>query len=245
MNKANQLTYERKNAEREKQLAVERAKHEATEQLLYNVLPPVVAQKIIAGDTVIAERLEYVSVLFADIVNFTVLSQTIQPEVLVKGLDSLFTEFDTLAEQYGLEKIKTIGDAYMCAAGAPGKRDDDAYVISKMANAMLHTVSLTNAFGNEVTVQLRIGIHVGDVVAGVIGKKKFAYDLWGDAVNTASRMESYGESNKIHVTEEFAQRLQHQMNEVNSTEFTIKHRGNFDVKGKGTMKTYFVEGLWR
>ncbi|MBL7997394.1 MAG: adenylate/guanylate cyclase domain-containing protein [Candidatus Kapabacteria bacterium] len=255
------LDYERKQSEREKHIAVERAKHEATEQLLHNVLPPSIARRMVAGENLIAEKLPNVSVLFADIVGFTKLSQRISAEELVEGLDRIFSTFDTLAESYGLEKIKTIGDAYMVVAGAPEPRADHAEVMAAFAFEMVEAIQEFSSIGTGEQIQLRIGIHSGEVVAGVIGKKKFAYDLWGDAVNTASRMESHGEAGRIHVSEEFVRMLFPSQTlpdrdgfSVPDESFTLSigegrgedkvraiPRGDLDIKGKGRMKTYFLE----
>ena len=291
---AEQLDYERKTAEHERQTAIERAKHEATEQLLHNVLPPSVAAKMLGGATLIAEKLGNVSVLFADIVGFTTLSQSITPEQLVEGLDLIFSEFDELAEKHGLEKIKTIGDAYMVVSGAPIPRTDHAQAIAQMAIEMVDALKKFEAIATGAPIEIRIGIHTGEAVAGVIGKKKFAYDLWGDAVNTASRMESHGVPGKIHCSEEFARELARrtptqtlpqregfQDSRPLSARFPLEEgfqdssplsapfpleegfqdssplsapfplgegrdgvliaRGEIDIRGKGKMKTYFLE----
>ncbi|MBK9249088.1 MAG: tetratricopeptide repeat protein [Ignavibacteria bacterium] len=230
------------------------AKHQATEQLLHNVLPPSIANKMLDGTKLIAEKLPSVSVLFADIVNFTKLSQRITPEELVEGLDRIFSAFDVLAERHGLEKIKTIGDAYMVVSGAPIQREDHAESMANFALEMVEAMKEFRSISTGEEIQLRIGIHSGEVVAGVIGKKKFAYDLWGDAVNTASRMESHGEAGKIHVSEEFLKKLLMVKGEMvkeetddfssftsNQLPFTIIPRGEMEIKGKGMMKTYFIE----
>jgi adenylate cyclase len=227
--------------EREKEIAIAKAtadaKHQATEQLLHNVLPPSIADKMLGGTKLIAEKLPSVSVLFADIVNFTKLSQRITPEELVEGLDRIFSKFDALAEKYGLEKIKTIGDAYMVVAGAPVPRHDHAQAMALFAIEIMNAMKEFRSFSTGEEIQLRIGIHSGEVVAGVIGKKKFAYDLWGDAVNTASRMESHGEAGKIHVSEEF----KHAVETQNFASLQFIERGEMHIKGKGMMKTYFLE----
>ena len=187
---------------------------------------------MLSGSKLIAEKLSNVSVLFADIVDFTKLSQRETPEELVEGLDRIFTEFDTLAEKYGLEKIKTIGDAYMVVSGAPEPREDHAEVMVHFAVEMLEAMKQFRSISTGEQIQLRIGIHTGEVVAGVIGKKKFAYDMWGDAVNTAARMESHGEPDRIHVSEDFRNSA--------GDGFTFTERGKIDIKGKGMMKTYFL-----
>ncbi|MFM7156900.1 MAG: adenylate/guanylate cyclase domain-containing protein [Bacteroidota bacterium] len=244
---AQKLDFERKNTEREKQIAVERAKHEATEKLLHNVLPPPIAKRIISGETTIADKISKVSVLFVDIVDFTVLSSSISPDQLVNGLNLLFSFYDTIADKYQLEKIKTIGDAYMAVSGVPEQRDDHAIAIALMAKEILSSMKDFRIPGYDANINIRIGIHSGEVVAGVIGKKKYTYDLWGDAVNTASRMESHGEPSKIHVSEtfkdEFLFQSEHTMNSYKPSDLkvTFHSRGEINVKGKGIMKSYFLE----
>ncbi|MBK9248935.1 MAG: tetratricopeptide repeat protein [Ignavibacteria bacterium] len=238
--RAEQFDYERKTAERDKQTAVERAKHEATEQLLHNVLPPTIAAKILDGTKLIAEKLDNVTVLFADIVGFTRLSQRVTPEELVQGLDTIFSEFDTLAEKHGLEKIKTIGDAYMVVSGAPIPREDHAQIMATMALEMVDSIRKFTSIKTDAPIEIRVGIHSGSVVAGVIGKKKFAYDLWGDAVNTASRMESHSLPGKIHVTEEFISACI-EFDDSSDRNLQFTSRGKIEIKGKGIMNTYFLE----
>ena len=250
-------------AEREKEIAIAKAaadaKHQATEQLLHNVLPPSIANKMLDGTKLIAEKIPSVSVLFADIVGFTKLSQRITPEELVDGLDRMFSAFDALAEKHGLEKIKTIGDAYMVVSGAPVQREDHAEAMTQFALEMVEAMQEFRSISTSEKVQVRIGIHSGEVVAGVIGKKKFAYDLWGDAVNTAARMESHGEAGKIHVSEEFVRELGMRNEELGmkvkeltgdnsqfviiNSQFIFVPRGEMEIKGKGMMKTYFLEKL--
>jgi adenylate cyclase len=215
------------------------AKHQATEQLLHNVLPPTIAARMLDGTQLIAEKIPSVSVLFADIVNFTKLSQSITPEELVEGLDRIFSEFDALVEKHGLEKIKTIGDAYMVVAGAPEVRADHAETMANFALEMVAKMKEFRSISTGEEVQIRIGIHSGEVVAGVIGKKKFAYDLWGDAVNTASRMESHGEAGKIHCSADFMRAVE----TVHEPSLRFIPRGEMEIKGKGMMKTYFLEKL--
>jgi adenylate cyclase len=234
------------------------AKYQSTVELLHNVLPPTIANQILGGTKLIAEKLPSVSVLFADIVDFTKLSQRISAEELVEGLDTIFSSFDALAEKHGLEKIKTIGDAYMVVSGAPEPRADHAVAMAQFALEMVETI---NEFSSKATgekIQLRIGIHSGEVVAGVIGKKKFQYDLWGDAVNTAARMESHGEAGRIHVSEDFRiaveTRLGTSPNEdmvgivethggasLRELDIQFIPRGEIEIKGKGIMRTFFME----
>ncbi|MBS1537979.1 MAG: tetratricopeptide repeat protein [Bacteroidetes bacterium] len=239
---ANQMEQQRQTAQYEKEIAIANAaanaRHLATEQLLHNVLPPSIADKMLDGTKLIAEKLPSVSVLFADIVNFTKLSQRITPEELVEGLDRIFSEFDRLAEKHGLEKIKTIGDAYMVVSGAPVQHNYHAEAMAHFALEMVESMKQFHSISTGEEIQLRIGIHSGEVVAGVIGKKKFAYDMWGDAVNTAARMESHGEAGKIHVSEDFRNALI----STSLSELPIQFipRGEMDIKGKGIMKTYFM-----
>jgi class 3 adenylate cyclase len=206
---------------------------ERSERLLLNVLPSTIAARLKTSSAVIADGFDDVTVLFADIVNFTPLSDRVSPEQLVKLLDELFTDFDGLVERFDLEKIKTIGDAYMVAGGLPIERPDHVQAVADMALEMntavaRHTASAGDGFS------LRIGIDTGPVVAGVIGRKKFIYDLWGDTVNTASRMESHGVPGRIHVTGRTRDRL--------ADTFELECRGEIQVKGKGPMTTYFLVG---
>jgi class 3 adenylate cyclase len=174
-----------------------------------------------------------VTVLFADIVEFTQFSRRVSPEVMVEVLNDIFTRFDRIADRRGLEKIKTIGDAYMVAAGLPVPVEDHTVRVAHMALDMIDAIDLFNEHsGYELKV--RIGIDTGAVVAGVIGKRKFLYDLWGDVVNTASRMESHGVGGRIQVTDATRLRL--------SEPFVLEARGAIDVKGKGEMNTWFLNG---
>jgi urea ABC transporter urea binding protein len=202
-----------------------------SEQLLLNILPEPIANQLKQNPGAIAEQFNEVTIMFADIVGFTPLSARLKPIDLVNLLNQIFSTFDELAEQLGLEKIKTIGDAYMVAAGLPIPRDDHAEAIAQMAIAMLAAVERFQAALGE-NLQIRIGINTGIVVAGVIGTKKFIYDLWGDAVNIASRMESSGQAGSIQVTAATYERLK--------DKFVFKKRGTIKVKGKGEMETYWL-----
>jgi class 3 adenylate cyclase/tetratricopeptide (TPR) repeat protein len=208
------------------------AANRRADEILLNTLPAAIVRRLQAGETRIAESFDAVTVMFADIVGFTKFSDRTHPEVLVTLLDELFSRLDELAEQHGLEKIKTIGDSYMVVGGLPERSDDHAERVARMALAVL---TMVQHFAHEVhapTLQVRIGLHTGGVVAGVIGKKKFAYDLWGDTVNIASRMESHGEAGKIHVSDEVYQALKER--------FCFEQRGTIDIKGKGLMHTWFL-----
>ena len=216
--------------QRTKELIAEKA---TSERLLLNVLPGAIADRLKAGENLIVDRFDAVSVLFADIVGFTALSSRTSPEKLVTMLNELFSAFDRLAAKHGLEKIKTIGDAYMVVAGIPQPIADHAIALSHMALDMNEAISdYAKRTGSDLSI--RIGIHSGSVVAGVIGEKKFIYDLWGDTVNTASRMESTGVPARIHVSEATYLLIR--------DEFELEQRIPIEVKGKGLMTTYLLVG---
>ncbi len=203
------------------------------QRLLLNVLPASIAERLRKEPGIIAERFDDVSVLFADIVGFTPLSTRLSAAGLVDLLNRVFSAFDELVESYGLEKIKTIGDAYMVAGGLPQPRPDHLEAMASMALAMLRSVGEREAeLGG---LRLRLGLHVGSVVAGVIGMRKFSYDVWGDTVNTASRLELHGVPGRIHVSDVVQARLQGR--------FTFIPRGKVHLKGRGPMDTYFLEPL--
>jgi PAS domain S-box-containing protein len=204
-----------------------------TEKLLLNILPEAIAERLKKEQKTIAEHFSEVTVLFADIVGFTQISSTLSPIALVNLLNELFSAFDRLTEKYGLEKIKTIGDAYMVVGGLPYPRSDHVIAIAEMALDMQKAILEFNETHNQV-LSLRIGIHSGPVVAGVIGIKKFLYDLWGDTVNIASRMESHGLAGRIQLSEDTFHLLPDQ--------YVIFKRGIISVKGKGAMNTYFLLG---
>jgi class 3 adenylate cyclase len=213
-----------------REIARERARSDA---LLRNVLPEPIAERLKAEPSHIADGFSAVTILFADIVGFTDLSARLTPSEVVTMLNRLFTAFDELAERHGLEKIKTIGDAYMVAGGLPEPRPDHAEAVADMALAMRKAVAtVAEATGHPLNV--RIGINTGPVVAGVIGKKKFAYDLWGDAVNTASRMESHGLVGEIQMSESTRAKL--------GDRFECEARGSIPVKGKGELATWLLRG---
>lgn len=199
--------------------------------LLLNTLPKPIAERLKCGESTIADSFEEATVLFADIAGFTPLSQKVSPDYLVEILNRIFSEFDDLAVEIGVEKIKTIGDAYMVAAGVPTMRDDHAVAIARLALRMLEVVARVGA-EMGIDLEIRIGMHSGPVVAGVIGKRKFAYDLWGDAGNIAARMESHGCPGKIQISEEVRARL--------ANRFVFDDRGTIEIKGKGPMRTYFL-----
>jgi adenylate cyclase len=212
------------------ELEVERAK---SERLLLNVLPASVASRLKESDRVIADGFGAATVLFADIVGFTPLAQALPPADAVVLLDRVFAGWDRLAERYGVEKIKTIGDAYLAAGGLPAPREDHAEAIADLALEMGAEAGRC-AGESGFPLAVRIGIDTGPVVAGVIGRAKFSYDLWGDTVNTASRMESHGVPGAIQVTERTYQRLRGR--------YELRRRGTIEVKGKGPMTTYLLLG---
>jgi len=212
--------------------ALDRA-HQRSEDLLLNVLPASIAARLKAHDGTIADSFGGVTVLFADIVGFTTLSARLTPDRVVELLNELFCRYDDLAGQLGLEKIKTIGDCYMVAAGLPVPRADHAEAIAEMALAMQRvTREFREATGEPIRV--RIGLHSGPVVAGVIGKRKFIYDVWGDTVNTASRMESHGMPDAVHLSEASFGLLE--------GKYRMTSRGLVEIKGKGPMLTWLLEG---
>jgi adenylate cyclase len=201
------------------------------DNLLLNILPEPIAARLKQGSTNIAEYHESITVLFADIVNFTRLSDGADPTTVVGYLNDLFSEFDDLADRYHLEKIKTIGDAYMVAGGLPASLTDHVAAVAAFAVDILRITKNFPTWDGEV-VDLRIGIHTGPAVAGVIGHRKFIYDLWGDTVNIASRMESSGLNNSIQVTGEVRQQL--------AGRYCFEPRGPIAIKGKGTLMTYLL-----
>jgi class 3 adenylate cyclase len=213
-----------------------RIEKERSEQLLLNILPKEIVARLNGGETVIADQMSNVTILFSDLVGFTKLSSRLSAADLVRLMNKLFSEFDRLALGLGIEKIKTIGDAYMLVGGLPEPRADHAHAVANMALAMIEVVE---RISRELTtpLQMRIGIHSGDVVAGVIGTHKFAYDIWGDAVNIASRMESHSLPNRIQVSAATHRHLHES--------FQLEAHGYVDIKGKGPMETYFLLGSAR
>jgi adenylate cyclase len=211
-------------------------RHDAQEQadnLLLNILPSSIAEKLKASPQTIADQFTAASILFADVVDFTPRSEHLPPGEVVGMLDDLFSCFDALVERHRLEKIKTIGDCYMVAAGVPTPRADHARALALMSLDMLDAVRSADAVG-YLGLELRIGINSGPVVAGVIGRKRFLYDLWGDAVNTASRMQSQGTPGQVQITRATYELLK--------DEFECEPRGTVSVKGKGEMETWYLVG---
>jgi len=212
-------------------LAVIEKEKEKSEKLLLNILPVPIAERLKVREETIADSFPECSVLFADIVGFTPLSTKLGPKELVEFLNETFSVFDSFTDELGLEKIKTIGDNYMVAAGIPEPRDDHAVALVEMALRMQRYMDgMESIQGHSVSV--RVGLNSGPVVAGVIGKKKFAYDLWGDTVNTASRMESHGIAGAIHLSESTATLV--------DEKYELESRGEIEIKGKGKMKTFLI-----
>jgi adenylate cyclase len=206
---------------------------EKSERLLLNILPAPIAGRLKSGEKSIANGHHIVSVLFADLCGFTALARKTSPADLVSMLNGIFTAFDTIVEKHGVEKIKTIGDCYMMVGGLPNHRDDHAHVVAEAALEMVDALAELNK-KNGTELEMRIGIHSGPVIAGVIGKIKFTYDLWGDTVNVASRMESSGLPGRIHLSEQTKATL--------DSHFDLEERGMVECKGLGQVKTFFLTG---
>jgi class 3 adenylate cyclase len=211
-------------------IELERQRYEI---LLRNILPGQIVTRLNNGEVVIADRVEEATILFADLVGFTAAAARVTPAVLVNNLNRIFSAFDELCRQLQIEKIKTIGDAYMAAAGVPLPRADHAEVMADFALAMLAALERVNAAA-EVPFQMRIGIHTGPVVAGVIGSHRFLYDIWGNTVNLASRLESHGLPGRIHVSPQTSQLLEGR--------YDLEARGLISLRGIGKIRTAFITG---
>lgn len=213
------------------------AEKEKSENLLLNILPKSIAEELKANGKVKAKMIENVTVMFIDIVGFTRLSEKLSPDELVEEIDILYKEFDSITEKYEIEKIKTIGDAYMCAGGLTegmsGGTNEVVLAAVEIRDYIRQRKNEQEKSGKK-SFEIRIGIHSGTVVAGVVGNRKFAYDIWGDTVNIASRMESSSESGKINISEATKSKLR-------DPEFVYEHRGQIIAKNKGPMEMYFVE----
>jgi adenylate cyclase len=208
--------------------------HERSEALIATVMPQAIAKRLKSGrEERIADRAETLSVMFADLAGFTEAARGLAPEEVVDFLDGLVRSFDTLCEQLGVEKIKTIGDSYMAAGGFDGTAAGGAFAVGRLALAMMNGIDRQPPLGGR-KLNLRIGIHCGPATAGVIGDTRFSYDVWGDAVNTASRMESHGVPGRIHVSEQFR--------DLAAAAFTFEDRGPTDIKSIGATRTFFLVG---
>ena len=236
----------RKLEEDEKARQLKLVRFQEQEKILHNILPIKIADRILVKETFISDHFESVSVMFMDIVGFTSLSSSAPPKQLVYLLDTIFTKADEIVESFGLEKIKTIGDGYLAVANVNTPLEQHQKATAQAALQLLETmkdftVNIPSDLGdtdwskdmNEL--EIRIGIHSGEVVAGIIGKNKYTYDLWGDAVNVASRMESNSEAGCIHISGEFAKSIE------SNPEFKLIPRGEINIKGKGTMNTFWLE----
>ncbi len=210
------------------------AEHDRAETLIETIMPRAIADRLKrAPEKRIADRHDAVTVLFADLVGFTPAARTLTPDEVVGYLDGLFREFDRLVEAADVEKIKTIGDAYMVVGGLTGSSKEGAVSVGRLALDMMHVIRNSEPL-NGVQLNLRIGIHTGPAIAGVIGRRRFSYDVWGDAVNVASRMESHSVAGEIQVTQAFRDMV--------VGDFAFEERGNVDVKGVGMMPTAYLRG---
>ena len=212
------------------QIQQEKAKHEA---LLHHILPGEIVTRLNDGEAVIADRFDDVTILFADLVGFTEMATKIPAADLVALLNRIFSRFDRLCHELRVEKIKTIGDGYMVAAGLPEPRDDHAVAVAALGTRMLTCLDEVNA-EQKTSLRLRVGMHTGSVIAGVIGEHRFLYDVWGESVNLASRMESHGEPDRIHLSEQTRQKL--------GQCFAVEKRGAIEIKGLGKLETFFLAG---
>ena len=209
-----------------------RIEKERSEALLLGILPRTIVDRLRNGETVIADRIAEATILFSDLVDFTAMAARLSPEALIELLGTMFSRFDAIATRLGLEKIKTVGDGYMVAGGLPQPRPDHAMAVAQMAFAMHEAAAEMEAEGGQ-QIRLRIGMHTGALVAGVIGTHKFVYDVWGDTVNTAKRMETYGAPGRIHVSAVTRQIL--------GDAFRFEPCGAREIKGKGAMETFFLQ----
>jgi adenylate cyclase len=217
-----------------------RIEKDRSEALLLNILPPEIAQELKEKGSVNAKDFKLVSILFTDFVAFTQTAQTMSPQRLVEEINVCFKAFDTIAEKYQIEKIKTIGDSYMAAGGManPGQDSLKNTVLAGLEmQAFITQRSIENQQAQLPSFQMRVGVHAGPIVAGIVGVKKFQYDVWGDTVNTASRMESNGAVGKVNISEALYELLK------DEDDFTFQHRGSIEAKGKGEINMYFVEKM--
>jgi adenylate cyclase len=220
-------------AQRDRAMSALAREQERSERLLLNVLPREIAARLKAGESPIADSYEHATVLFADIVGSTTLAERLDAKQLVALLNGIFARFDVLAEKHGVEKIRTIGDNFMCVAGVPRHRADHAQAMARLALDMRIYVDELRASGED-RIDFRIGMNSGPCVGGVIGLRKFVFDIWGDPVNTASRMESHGVPGRIQLSDATYELIRN--------DFECEPRGTIEVKGKGPMRTWFLVG---
>ena len=226
LNQRNKVKKEKANVEKEKA---------RSEELLLNILPEEVAEELKAKGTADAKLIDEVTVLFTDFKGFTQLSEKLSPKELVKEIHDCFSAFDHIMHKHGIEKIKTIGDSYMAAGGLPTANTTHPMDVVKAAleiQQYMHEHKLQKEAAGQLFFEIRIGVHTGPVVAGIVGVKKFQYDIWGDTVNTASRMESSGAVGMVNISGTTY--------ELVRDKFRCEYRGEIDAKGKGVMKMYFV-----
>lgn len=221
---------EQKVQERTLELAREKQK---ADDLLHNILPIETAEELKQKGFAAARQFEKVSILFTDFKGFTAIAERLRPEELVQEIDECFRAFDAIMEQYGIEKIKTIGDSYMAAGGLPVPNSTHAQSVVRAALDICDWMKARNLRKPQLPLEVRVGVHTGSVVAGIVGTRKFQYDIWGDAVNTASRMESSGEPGKVNIS--------HSTYEQVKDKFKCTYRGEIEAKGKGKINMYFVE----
>ena len=238
-----ELETERVKLLQEKEFEEERIAAAERTAILENILPPAVIARLLQGEKKVLDKFMSVCVLFLDIASFTEISEGLEPEELLDLMDSIFTEFDEISNRHGLEKIKTIGDAYMAVCGAHVKVEHHALKTIYAALEMMNIHREIIISGEKKKMWFRVGLHCGNVVGGIIGENKYSYDLWGDAVNTASRMETYSEPGHVHASTEFIEVVKRQSEIVQDhpVPFMIVKREPIDVKGKGIMQTYFIE----
>jgi class 3 adenylate cyclase len=215
-----------------------RKEKDASEEILDNILPSEISAQIKATGSADSRHIENVTILFTDFKGFTAMAEKMSPQALVEDLNTCFSEFDRIVEEFGIEKIKTIGDAYMAAGGLEGKDKDHTYRVIQAALKMRDFIEEGKAKKIEAGLpyfEIRLGIHTGGVVAGIVGVKKFQYDIWGDTVNTASRMESSGGVGKINISQASYDHVK------DNPSLTFESRGKIEAKGKGEINMYFVE----
>ncbi|HSF44537.1 MAG TPA: adenylate/guanylate cyclase domain-containing protein, partial [Chitinophagaceae bacterium] len=210
------------------------AEKKRSDTLLLNILPEETAQELKQNGKVLAKKFQSVTVMFTDFQGFTQYATYLEPEVLVSTVDFYFSKFDQIIEKYGLEKIKTVGDSYMCAGGLPFPSEDHAFKMIQAAMEIEQFICETqnDPTNDKIRLNIRIGINTGPVVAGIVGTKKFAYDIWGDTVNIASRMESNSLPGKINISENTYQLVKDLVD--------VEYRGELHVKNRGAMKMYFI-----